>query len=330
MYKIVTYNSEYEGTWDEFILNKSINGTFLQSRGFLNYHPKERFKDCSLLFYNQNNELIAICGACELYEKSKKIFYSHKGATYGGLIIEKKYYKSKYVIPLVKEFTEYLKSQGFDEVYLKLTPEIFAQGSTALLEFALHNLGYSDFKDINTYIDYNNYNENILTNFTQGKRTHVHRCQREGMQVRTIYEDSEVSQYYDILCENLEKYDIKPVHTLSELLDFKNNRLINECEFFGTYLKDDMVAGGMLFYFYNSKTAHTQYLSAKKEYLSMSPMTFTYYWLIDEMKRRGFKYLSWGVASENLGRNLNEGLINSKEDFGSTYGINITYYLNFH
>lgn len=327
MYNIIIYESGQEKEWDEFIFNRSMNGTFLHSRYFLNYHPKERFKDCSLLFYNNKNDLVAVCAACELHEESKKIFYAHKGATYGGLVIAKKYYKAKYVIPLVEEFTAYLKNRQFNEVYLKLTPEIFAQGNTALIEFALHYSGYCDFKDINTYIDYDSYNEDILSNFTQGKRTHVHRCQREGMQVRAICKDSEISQYYSILCENLEKYNLKPVHTLYELLDFKNNRLVNECGFFGTYLEENMVAGGMLFYFNNSKTAHTQYLSAKMEYLSLSPMTFTYYWLINEMKKRGFRYLSWGVASENLGRDLNKGLMDSKEDFGSTYGINMTYYL---
>ena len=43
-YYIIKYNSSLEHEWDEFI-NNSINGTFLQSRRFLNYHPEGRFVD---------------------------------------------------------------------------------------------------------------------------------------------------------------------------------------------------------------------------------------------------------------------------------------------
>lgn len=48
-YKIVNYNGEFEQKWDYFVMNDSVNGTFLQTRRFLNYHPLDRFEDCSLL-----------------------------------------------------------------------------------------------------------------------------------------------------------------------------------------------------------------------------------------------------------------------------------------
>ena len=37
---IIPFIKEYEERWDEFVLKKAVNGTFLQTREFLNYHPK--------------------------------------------------------------------------------------------------------------------------------------------------------------------------------------------------------------------------------------------------------------------------------------------------
>ena len=87
---IKKYDISKETEWDEFVLKQSVNGTFLQTRFFLNYHPKGRFKDCSLLVYDNNN-LVAVCPACEIEESGNRIFFSHKGSTYGGLIISSKY-----------------------------------------------------------------------------------------------------------------------------------------------------------------------------------------------------------------------------------------------
>ena len=75
--RIEKYRAEYEKQWDQFIQEKSVNGTFLQERRFLNYHREGRFKDCSILFFDKTN-LIAVCPACEVLQDGKKTFYSHK------------------------------------------------------------------------------------------------------------------------------------------------------------------------------------------------------------------------------------------------------------
>lgn len=329
MFEIRPYDNSYENLWEELVNHSSANGTFLQSRRFMKYHPAERFKECSLMIYNQKNQLVAVCPANTYTENEKRVFFSYKGATFGGLVISKKCYKAKYVLRLVRELKEYLKKEGFDEVYIKITPDIFSVLSTALLEYAFYYNGFEEYKELSTVILYEEYKEEILSNLTQGKRTHVHKCEKIGLNVRTLSNEEEIAEYYTILCENLEKYHTKPVHSLEELVDFKYKRLCDECEFWGTYLDSQMIAGGMLFYFNRTGIAHTQYLSAKKEYLTLSPMTYTYYHLIHEMRRRGYRGLSWGSSTENLGRTINESLIDSKESFGSSYSNNLTYHIVF-
>lgn len=325
MFHIELYEECSEQTWDEFIQKKSMNGTFLQSRRFLNYHPAGRFKDASLLIYNEKNNLIAICPACEIVENGQKVFYSHKGSTFGGIIIDEKYYSSKYVVLLISELKDYLKKQGYKKVYLKMTSHIFSLRECDLFQYAFQYAGFLEHKELGAYIDYSTYGENIIFNFAQGKRTNVYNCVKQGLEVRRLKSEQQIAEFYCILCENLEKYDTKPVHNLSELMEFKESRLQEECDFFGIYKDEEMIAGAMMFYFERVKCAHTQYLAAKQMYNKLSPMTFLYYSLIVEMKRKGFKTISWGGATEQMGAILNMGLITSKEAFGSSYTNNLTY-----
>ena len=55
MFRFEKYDSSLEKEWDRFIEEKSVNGTFLQSRKFFNYHPEGRFTDASLVIYNEKN-----------------------------------------------------------------------------------------------------------------------------------------------------------------------------------------------------------------------------------------------------------------------------------
>lgn len=323
--KIVEYSEEKAQDWDEFVLNMSINGTFLQTRRFLNYHPVGRFEDESLMVYNEKGHIVAVVPGCQIKQNNEKVFFSHKGSTFGGIIVARKFYKAKYVDELVYILKEYWLNKQFQKVILKQTSEIFCVEHHDLIDYILYKYGFQSYYEINTYVEFENYKMPLISNLSQGKRTNVHNCEKAGMYVRTLEVEQEILEFYDILCENLDKYGVKPVHTVKELIEFKNERLLKECDFYGAFLDDEMVAGGMMFYFNNSLTAHTQYLAAKADYNKLSPMTFMYYSIIKEMYEKGFNKLSWGIATENLGKDLNLGLITSKESFGSTYCNNMTY-----
>ena len=146
MFKIEEYNECYENIWDEFIRDKSMNGTFLQSRRFLNYHPKGRFKDVSLLIYNEKNKLVALCPACEIEENGEKIFFSHKGSTFGGIIIDDRYYSSRYVVTLIADLKSYLEQKGYKKVVLKMASDIFSLRENDLFQYAFQYEGFIEHK----------------------------------------------------------------------------------------------------------------------------------------------------------------------------------------
>ena len=327
MFRFEKYEKSWEAQWDRFIDESSVNGTFLQCRRFLNYHPEGRFREASLLVYNEKNNVAALVPGCDVMLDGKKVFFSHRGTTFGGIIIDRKHYCAKYATVMVEELKEYLWEQGYEEAYLKMTSDIFSSLESDLFQYAFQHAGFTEYKELSTYVRFDTYKEAVLSNFAQGKRTNVHNCEKAGLVCRPLETEEEIAGFYDILCENLSKYDTKPVHSLEELLDLKQNRIPEECGFFGIYNPEgSMLAGSMMFYFDRVGCAHTQYLAARQDYNRLSPMTFMYYSMIVEMKKRGYRKVSWGTATEDLGQYLNMGLITSKEDFGSSYVNNLTYY----
>lgn len=324
-YKIVKYNEQYKKEWDLFVNVESINGTFLHTRDFLNYHPKGRFIDNSYMIYDKKDKLAAVVPACLVMKNEKKVLYSHKGSTFGGIVINKKNYRVEKIMLIVEIIEKQVIKEEIDEIEYKFTSSVYSTEPDSLFEYIFFNKGYNEYKELNLLVNYSNYNDNIIKNLSKGKKYSVSKSEKAGCKFIQLNSKNEIIEFYNILCHNLNKYNVKPVHTLNELIEFKDFRLRNECSFFGIELNQKIVAGAMMFYFNKVNVAHTQYLCALPEYDGLSPMSFLYYSLIKEMKTRGYKKLTWGIVTEEHGKYLNMGLANSKEAFGGEYSINRIY-----
>ncbi len=324
-YKIVKYNEQYKKEWDFFVNIESINGTFLHTRNFLNYHPKGRFIDNSYMIYDRKGKLAAVIPACLVIKNEKKVLCSHKGSTFGGIVINKKNYRVEKIISIVEIIEKQAIKEEIDEIEYKVTSSVYSIEPDSLFEYIFFNKGYKEYKELNLLVNYSNYNDNIIKNLSKGKKYSVSKSEKAGCKFIQLDSKNEIIEFYNILCNNLNKYNVKPVHTVDELIEFKDFRLKNGCSFFGIELNQKIVAGAMMFYFNKVNVAHTQYLCALPEYDGLSPMSFLYYSLIKEMKIRGYKKLTWGIVTEEQGKYLNMGLANSKEAFGGEYSINRIY-----
>ena len=321
-YRVCLYDKEKEEIWDSFIENEAVNATFLQSRRFLNYHPEDRFIDYSLMIYNSKNQLVALCPACkEINENGEMCFFSHRGSTFGGVLTNKKNHVVAKYIAIIEAIEEFLSENNFSTVHYRVTSDLFCDRKIETELYSFFYKGYETIEELSLYVDFSTYKEDIIKNLSQGKRTDVNNCIKEGMYFAEIESDEDIERFYELLCRNLEKYDAKPVHTLEELRKLKYSVLKEKCEFWGIYLGKKLIAGGMLFLF-NEKVAHTQYLCANMEYNKLSPMSFLYFSFLKSLKERGFGIVSWGNVTEDEGKYLNVGLLKSKEAYGSTYSIN--------
>lgn len=322
--RVGQYEKKYEKEWDQFVENESVNGIFLQQWKFLNYHTEGKFDDCSIMFWNKD-KLVAVCPACIIWEKGKKVFYSHAGSTYGGIIICRDLLRVEKMKVLMDAFENYLREQGFSKCVLKPTMDILCSYPQGIFEFFMYFYHYQEYKELNIYIDYDKYDTtNIISNLSKMKKRNVKKCFEAGFELQELKNEDEIDNFHRILGANLAKYDRKPIHSVNELCDLKR-RLNEKIEFYGAYLDDKLMAGTMVFLFKDAKCAHTQYLAADPNYKNLNPMTFIYYKMTELFAKRKYRYLSWGIATEHFGSDINYSLANNKEEFGSVHGINYIY-----
>lgn len=323
---IQKYNESYREAWDRFVLQESCNGTFLQTRNFLDYHPEGRFIDYSLMFMKGNN-IIAVIPANIIIQNGEKKIFSHLGSTFGGLIIGNNYKKISDIEEIFDELLLYLEKEKVVGISLKMTSNLYSNQNMDILDYFLQNRGFNDTLELGYYIDLEQRKtEEIEETFNGSRRRGLRKALKNEMLFRKLESDEDVENFYRVLCNNMKKFDAKPIHSLNELIDFKNNRLQDIVTFYGVYNQYDLVAGSMVFEFGNRRVFHTQYLATDQSKLSLYPSEFLYYSLIKYAKAQGYKYLSFGTSTLDHGMILNRSLAQFKEGFGTETYVNRTYH----
>lgn len=324
---VMKYTEDKASLWDRFVLEESMNGTFLQTRKFINYHAPGKFKDCSLMFY-KGESLVAVILSCEIQAEKGKIFFSHKGTTFGGIIVSRQIYFSAAIAELMDVLEGELNREGYTGCYIKITPGIFQKENTDLLDYFLYQRGFQQYSELNFYMWLEPYKQDIVSQFNSAKRRAHRYSLKNGLEFRELENKEEILRFHEVLQINLKKFGLQSVHTYEELLQLKFGRFPKEISFYGVYLKNRLIAGSMVFIFYN-EIFHTQYLASDQEYLKYYPMDFLIYNLIEQAVKRGMKKLTLGICTENQGRELNMGLARFKEGFGTKYALNKSYEKNY-
>ncbi len=317
------YNEKIDHDWDEFVLNKSLNGTFLQTRRFIEYHPQGRYDDCSLCI-RKGNELVSVILANIICEYGGKTFFAHKGTTFGGICISSHIYSSTGIDELISQVLAFLKEHSFDRIYLKMVPNIYQKTNTDMLDYFLYKYGFECYNELNYYLVLDKYKDDISAPFTSSKRRDYKYSLKNNFLFKELTSKEEIARYYEVLIMNLNKLGLSPVHSLEDLIDLKFNRFFKEIAFYGVYIDKQIVAGSMLFYF-GEDIVHTQYLSSDERYLKMYSMDFLIYNLISVAVRQKMRLFTFGICTENQGKDLNFGLSRFKEGFGTEYCINRSY-----
>lgn len=318
------YTENDEEKWDSFVLGCSYNGTILQSRKFLNYHEKGKFQDCSLMVVKGESTLVAVIPACIFLENGTKILYAHPGSTFGGIVFHRDYYSIAYVKETLGLLEQYCKEVGIDKVILKQTGEVFSRKKNDLLFYFYSLFGYNSYNELSFCLDYKSLQTDIITNLKSKTRNEYRFACKSGLTFAKLDADEQINDFYKILCESLQKHNAKPVHTYQEILLLRDVCLKNHVEFYGVFKEKKLIAGSMVFLFDN--VFHTQYLAANSEYLQYKPMNFLNVELMEEGRKLGFGYFSFGISTEDHGRVLNESLAKFKEGFGTECYVNKTFY----
>ena len=324
---IKQYEETDEDEWDNFVLNKSWNGNFLQSRRFLNYHKRGEYQDHSLLFY-KNKELVAVMPAN--IEDDGKVLLSHAGSTFGGLIISEKNCDTTDYNWIFSEMIDDFRMNGFEKAELRM-PHWLYQRNDKMNELLEYYFQLNEFKireEVGFFIDLSGIVNGFEKSFDSLRRRKLKKSIKANLSFRYLESDNEIKEFYDVLSDNMKKFNKTPLHTCSDLLDFKHDRLRNEISFYGVYKDNMMIAGSMVFNFCNKKVFHTQYLASRHDCLDECPNEFLYTNLIMAAKEQGFRYLSYGTATLEHGNVYNESLGLYKEGYDTDTYVNKTYIWN--
>lgn len=312
-----------EQEWDDFVLNKSMNGTFLQTRKFINYHPEGRFQDRSLCV-RKGTELVGTILGCEIVDEGKRTFFAHKGTTFGGITLSDRIYSASAVNEVMDALHAFLLEEGFEKIYLKMVPTAYQKKNTDLVDYFLYKNGYTCYDELNYYMHLDRYREDVLAQFSSSKRRDYRYSLKNDLVFRALETKEEIAAFYEVLKLNLAKLGLNAVHSLEDLYDLKFNRFDDKIQFYGVYLGEQMIAGSMIFVF-DGRIFHTQYLSSDEQYLKMFPMDFLIANLIQTAVGQNMELFSFGICTEDQGRYLNLGLSRFKEGFGTEFCINHSY-----
>lgn len=295
--KVIRYENQLKNNWDGFV-NEAKNGTFLFQRNFMEYHS-DRFDDFSLMFFS-DNELVALLPAC----KMDTVCYSHKGLTYGSLIVKKEC-KFQLYKDIFTSLIVFLNEQKFAELIIKTVPSIYCETANDELPFLHQFYGSSVEMNIGSVI----YNRKEIV-FSKSVVRNAINAQKKGIVIR---KSNDFTTFWnDLLQPRLEeRFNKKPIHSLDEIIYLKE-RFPDEIELHAAFLNDEMIAGTILFN--NKNFVKSQYIASKSNYNKLGGLDLLHYEIIKNLKT---DYFDFGTSSEDFSTAENSNLLAWKEQFGA-------------
>lgn len=307
--ELIRYDENVHTFWDNFV-KEANNGTIFHERKFLNYHPKGRFNDHSLIFMEKNKP-IAVLPAVDIDLEGERVLLSHRGSSYGGIVqpvnqgVEKN-------VKMVKALSAYAKSEGFDDIMMTLPPDIYNQQLNNYLEFACFLEGYAYVKrEISSVLKLEDTIDKNIAKFKSTHRTAYRRGEKMGVKVR---ESNDYASFYAILKNNLKiRHGVSPTHTLDELEKLKS-LYPKRIRLYAAYVGETMIAGLVMFDA-NDLVTLAFYISHDEAYQEYRGVNVLFKEVIEDSIKRGFHYLDYGIFTVNMKPNY--GLARFKESFGS-------------
>lgn len=308
--QIIAYSIEYRQEWNRFN-QQARNGTFLFDRNYMEYHS-DRFRDASFLFY-QKGKLVALLPGN--LSADGRIFYSHQGLTYGGLVLSHSLTAAG-TLEIFDEFLPYLKqTYGTERVVYKPVPHIYHRYPAEEDLYALFRHGaHLQERKISSTIRM----ENRLA-FTQSRKGGISKALRNGLECR---ETDDADGFWRVLEHTLQiKHGTHPVHTLEEMMRLKSLFPI-PIRLYEVRKEGKVIAGCVIYE--TEEVVHVQYISADEEGKALGALDLLFSRLLEDTYACT-RFFDFGTSVEQGGWYLNEGLIFQKEGFGARATMYDTY-----
>ena len=308
MITVSRYENAHKKVWDEFV-GSAKNGTFLFKRDYAEYHA-DRFTDCSLLFRDESEKLVAVLPA----NSKDGTLVSHGGLTFGGVVSGNRM-KTPQMLEIFESLIEFARANELRRVVYKAVPHIYhAQPSEEDL-YALFRFNAKLVRrDVSTTV----WTKERLS-LSKGRKWTVNQTRKSAIEVRAT---DDFETFMRLEAEVLAaKYNVVPVHTAAEM-KMLAGRFPENIKLFGAFLGDEMLAGAIVYA--SATVAHAQYLAANAEGKQVFALDAILQFLISDYYAER-RYFDFGISTERQGTYLNVGLIEFKESWGGRATVYDTY-----
>jgi len=310
MFTLHRYINQSESRWDQFVLSGN-NGTLFHLRKFLNYHPKDRFQDHSILIEKKQN-LFSVLPAAELIVDGKRTLVSHPGSTVGSFVVSENLSIAD-AMSMSEALVTYVKENNFSGIRITLPPTLYQRRLSNYMDFSFFKQGFTYSKrDVTSILFLEDSLDKNLAKFKSSHLRAVRNAQEKGVNVR---QSNDFDSFYHILEQNLKiRHGVSPTHTLAEL---KNIHALfpDRVNLFAAFVKDVMVAGVVNFVV-NDHVVLAFYISHDEAYQEFRAVNLLFYSIFDWAIQQGFRIYDFGTFTVNEEPNM--GLGRFKENFGAS------------
>lgn len=283
--------------WDE-VVAASKNGNFLHLRDYIGYHS-HRFDEQSVIV-RKDRKPVAVF-PCNRVEDQ---IISHGGLTYGGLIYGQDL-RAVDVLAILSCLREHFRVSKCRSLMYKAVPHIFHRYPAEEDLYALHRFDARLVRrDLSSAVQLAN-----RIKLSDSRKNTIRKSAKRGVVIR---EGSFFEPFYSMLFAGLARHGSQPVHSLNEL-QLLQSRFPSRIRLFGAFLEEQLFAGAVIYDF--GHVAHSQYLASSEEGKAIGALDYLLAYLLDNVFSH-HQFFSFGISTEQQGRQLNEGLVFQKEGFG--------------
>lgn len=307
----VPYDDALRNEWDEFVENKAINNTFLHTRKFFDHDPLNAVDDASLIFY-KHSEIVAVLPAILYKHDGRQILHSHLRATYGGFVVSKRV-GIKEAAEIVEQTIRFAREKKADQIIVRNPFRIFHSMLCDETDYAMWYHGFKiKSRELEVAVELHPNVEMTRSQYHNDAKRNVKRALKH-VKIAPI---NNLVKFWDLLERSYnERHGKKPVHnyrSISRLIHCVGKQKVLA---FGAYYNQILV-GGCIVFVANQIALHGQYIAFDSEFKHLRPV----HALIDHVlvygSINGYRYFNFGMANEDEGRTINQGLFSIKEHFG--------------
>jgi hypothetical protein len=301
------YSEDRAQAWDRFIQESSRNGTMFHERNFLEYHPRDRFRDASL-FFLEDGRLVGVLPAARMAADGAERIVSHPGSSAGGLVFHRRH-GTRQVQQMLESAIALYRESGAAALELRLAEPIFSAPCDGELPFCLWQMGFQmATREISSCV---NLREADWADLGRSKNPgDIRRLQKLNTRVLRL-DTPELS--YQLIEHNLdERYQKRPTHSLDELLELKR-RYPGRIDFW-VVLHEELPVGTVVVFQATGRTVHDFYIAQNHELSQLQAMPLLFYSIFEHYRERGFEWFNLGISSR--GDWIKWGILEFKERMG--------------